>query len=476
MNAFSRTLIWLGPLLFVSCWTDALANDVRNDELATLPSNCVEKTVAVTEDGKHYACVAGSRGSQKIVSDGVEGPTFQGVSLPRFSPAGQLFYWALDGQKIILSAGGQNIVTSLSAEGRLVFSKDGARWAAFGAERTQQSGEAIKRGTNVVYVDGAEIGKYADLSVPQFSQDGKHFAFLTLDNGGKMGLVIDGVQTATYEAPKVKVSMYVNVFVNGPSLFLYTKVLFFINGRVVALVLDENGWTVIENGKPVASYLQDVAGGGGYQVMAFRGFEDASSIQGRSLVSADAAPVSAWWEKAAGKSAPWHVVVDGKPADSFSSPLFWAAEPPVLSRDGKHVAYSTSFSGADGKNPEVYAIVDGTKFGPYTNVWGIRLSDDGKHVAYAASDGSDKDAWAYYLDGKQLPLRYSSVYRPVFSTDAAHVSWVATRENSEVLGIDGQEVGTTEQVLVGPVFHEAGVVYWISREGKILVKITAATK
>jgi ankyrin repeat protein len=454
----------------------SLAASVERSEIATLPTDYIKGSLVLSPDRKHYAFALGPSGVQRIVCDGVEGETFKACSLPIFSPTGQLFFWAVRDGKVLLSANGRVIETSLAGEGAIVFSKDGAHWVAFGAELGQRSVKTITPGTIVMFADSVEIARYSDITYPDFSRDGKHFAFLALDDDERMSLVVDGKVSTKFDKPTVECSFIMRASVRGPNVHVQASAHYLNNGGIVALVRDAKGWTVYKEGEALNSYPQDVWGGGGYTVMTFKGFDDAASIHGRSLVVAETAPVAAWWERPSGKGALWRVVIDGKPADSINAPNFWSAQPPVLSRDGKRIAYAVDFASAEGKKSDVHVIVDGIKNGPYSHVWGIRFSDDGKHFTYAASDGSEGDAWSYYRDGKPFANKYRNVYPPAFSLNGEHVAWKATRDKKQVLVLDGEEVATTEDALWGPEMDESGATSWVVREGNKVIRIAAKTK
>ena len=191
---------------------------------------------------------------------------------------------------------------------------------------------------------------------------------------------------------------------------------------------------------------------------------------------AENAPVAAWWERPSGKGALWRVVVNGKPADSVESPKFWSSKPPVLSSDGKHIAYAAIPAPFDAKGLSAYVVIDGVKQGPYSNIWGIRFTDDGKHLAYAASDGTDGDAWTYFLDGKPYGKKVGSVYPPVFSANGRHIAWEAERDKKPVLIVDGEEIATTEEVVWGPQVLDSGATVWAVREGNKVIKINTVIK
>lgn len=440
------------------------------------PSSGFDKdSLVFSDDGKHYAYVSGPSGAQRIVLDGVPGQQFFRCSTPRFSPADRLFFWAVNGGKIILSADNRAIPTPLRSEGYLEFSKDGAHWAAYGAEPESQNGNVITAGSIVLYEDGQEVGRYDDVSFPEFSRDGKHLAFLSMQNG-RMYLVVDGKLSATFDQPKVKSSMMFRAFVNGSNMSMFTSVHYGGNTSLQELVQDANGWTIYKDGQPVASYLQNIWGGGDYRLLVFSGFEDAASILAYSFTVAEDAPVALWWEHPPGKGASWRVALNGKPADTMTFPNFWSSSRPVLSHDGKHLAYAADSEPAGSKKSTVYVIADRTRFGPYGNVWGIRFTDDGKHLGYAASVGSGKTNWSYYLDGKPFGMKFDSVYPQAFSPNGRHVAWHASRDEKQILVVDGEEVATTEDVVWGPDVSDSGETSWAVRNESNIVRITTKIK
>jgi len=471
----TRWLIWIITVMCLVYSSHSHAASIERIEVATLPIEYAKGSLILSPDGKHYAFVVGSSGSQRIVCDGVRSQEFNSCSLPVFSSAGKLFFWGLQDGKVVLSAEGRIIPTSLAGEGAIVFSRDGMRWAAFGAELEKQNGNTFTPGKVVMFIDGVEIGKNIDISYPNFSRDGKRVAWLALDADENISLIVDGKVSTVFKKPTVECSFIMRASIRGPNMHLQSSAQYMDNGELVTLVRDVNGWTVYKADKAISSYGMVVWGGGGYtaHLLTFDGSDTSAAVQARSLVIAENAPVAAWWERPRGKDILWRVVVDGKPADSITCPYFWSAQPPILSRDGKHIAYAADFASAESEKSDVYAVIDGVKYGPYANVWGICFSDDAKHFAYAASDGK---AWSYYLDGKPFAHKYSSVYRPVLSVNGAHIAWRATRDEKEVLAVNGEEVGITEEVLWGPDMQDSGVTMWVVHEGTKVFKVTAKAK
>jgi hypothetical protein len=454
----------------------SFAAGVERTDITTLPTGYVKGSLVLSSDGKHYAYVVGSAGAQRIVCDGIQSQEFESFQLLVFSPTDKLFFWAMKDGNAILSADGRIITTSLTFGQAIVFSKDGAHWAAYGSVLPKQTGRIITLGGSIaVFIDGIEVGRYTDISYPSFNPDGKHLAWLALDSQEKMFLIIDGKVSSPFEKPKVRCSFIFRPVIPGPNLLMQSSAQYMSDGQLVTLARDANGWTVSKAGKTVSSYGVVLWGGNGYPAhrLDFDGADTAATIHARSLVIAEEAPVTAWWDWPSGKGSSWRVVIDGKPADSIQSANPHPLEPPVLSRDGKRIAYTTQIASGEGEKTNVYVIVDGAKSEAHARVFGIGFSDDAKHVAYAASDGND---WSYYMDGKQFANKYSSVYPPVLSVSGKHIVWEAIRDKSQILAVDGEEIGTTEEVLWGPRIEESGDASWVVREGTKVLKIVAKIK
>jgi hypothetical protein len=171
MSKATRSLWVLGVMCLI-CARYSLAASVERTEIATLPAGYANGSLVLSSDGKHYAFVVGSSGSQRIVRDGVESQEFKACSLPIFSPTDKLFFWGVKDGKVVLSADGRIITTSLAGEGAIVFSKDGAHWAAFGAEVEKRDGNAITPGSIVMFADGVEVGKYDDIRFSMIIREG----------------------------------------------------------------------------------------------------------------------------------------------------------------------------------------------------------------------------------------------------------------------------------------------------------------
>ncbi len=459
------------PVLCVICATPSLFGQdtpVRRERLCDVPATFVKGSAVISEDGKSYAFVTEAHGGQRVVHSSADSGVFKACGLPVFAPVtNKVFFGAVRDGKVVVVADGKVIPTTFAEWPGFVFSREGSRWAACGrAEALSRTGDEIKR-VQVVLVDGTEIGQSADISAPTFSQDAKHVAWLSLPDEGPMQLVIDGKIAAKYNTPNVECSP---LFRGSMPLQVSTRYL--CNGDLVSVVRDQNGWTVLRDATPLASYMENVWGGGAYVRMIFEGFEKSSALHGGSISTASNAPKVAWWERPAGDEARWRVVVNGKALDDITCTDFWSPSRPVWSHDGRRLAYVANQSAKDADIRKVFLVVDGTKRGPYTYVWGVQFSDTGEHIAYVALDGSKNAAWRYYRDEKAYPLKYDMGYPPRLSPSGKNITWWAEREGKTMVAVNGEELEVRGDVLWGPQVDDVAVCEWVELHPDAIVRAT----
>jgi len=446
---------------------------VESTELATVPEGWDKDTLSFSDQGDSYAFVVRTAGGDLVVRDGKQGRMFSKCGSVIFAPkTADLFYWAAerDGShaRIDLVNNDTVIPTEYVAEGWLLFSRDGKRWLTVGGT---QSGPG-EGGQVVIMCDGKEFSRHSDASIPQFSADGEHVSYLVKDSGG-VALHVDGKEVRTYKEPELKCSSAFNAFLIGPNMnnSFFTKYL--SDGRLLVLSYSPKGWTVYRDNDPLAVYLHNVWGGGGLQTITYKDFNNTQSIVPWSVTVAENAPVSLWWEREAGQQEQWRIVRDGKPVDTVICNWFWGSQRPVISDNGLHWGYVARTVTPPSTNEEIHAVVDGRLFGPYGNVWGLSFSTAGKRFAYAASELSgekDKDTWSFFVDGTPVPLKYRSVWPPVFSSDGNHVAWKATRENKAVVALDGKEIAVEAALLWGPSFDGNQKLVWAVADDNKLIR------
>jgi hypothetical protein len=164
---------------------------------------------------------------------------------------------------------------------------------------------------------------------------------------------------------------------------------------------------------------------------------------------------------------------DAKPADDFICSRYWETQPPpTLSPDGKHMAYACA--GPDARQrPDVFVVVDGTRYGPYRNVWGVAVADDAAHGAWAATlDPEPSPTWHFFIDGKPVRGDWAEAWRPRLDPDGTHLAWeAATKKGNPALGLDGVTISWFDGVFWGPIFVEPRRVGWVVRRGRRLVRL-----
>jgi hypothetical protein len=152
-----------------------------------------QNRVLLPRYGKRFAYVAiGDAGKgASMVADGINGPTFDDVQWPLFSPDGvHLAYGAKQGkqQMIVLDGHPQKAYDSI-AEYSLVFSRDSRRLAY----------RAVVAGKTVMVCDQTESKPYDLMRLgPGFSPDSMHLAGV-VEEHGKTFAVIDGAEGRPYD-------------------------------------------------------------------------------------------------------------------------------------------------------------------------------------------------------------------------------------------------------------------------------------
>ena len=325
-----------------------------------------------------------------------------------------------------------------------------------------------------LWVDFREYGPYADMSLPTFSPDGTHIAYLIEDDDGQIELLVDGEAQRAFATPTVPASQPHKREPTGPNLTPQYAVTYLSDGSLLILATDRDGWAVFRGDTRLASYTRTIwNNGSGTSVFDIGSGElaHAAGISTSSVVTADAAPVAVWWERLAGDTERWRVVRNGQPVDGEICTRPWTLEPLVVSPDGAHVAYACHTT-PDGQPDQPCVIHDGTGFGPYANVWGIALSPNGRRVAFGADSGApDGPAWFYVVDGKRGRLQFDRVYPPRFSPDGRHVAWVGKRHDRLILFLDQQGYASSHDLVFAPSFVLGKGLSWAVVRGRRISRV-----
>jgi hypothetical protein len=186
---------------------------------------------------------------------------------------------------------------------------------------------------------------------------------------------------------------------------------------------DEEGWGIYRDGRRMASYPASLLAARPYMLDSCA---TATAIAAWSFVTAEQAPVAAWWERLEGSEERWRVVVDAKPVDDVVCDKPWLKQPPELSADGRHVAYACPVTRPLAR---VLLVADGRRHGPYLDVWGYAWSDDGAHVVYggAAEDAPPARLGTTTSMAWHVPSRSFSVWRPRVEAGTGRLAWQRNR-------------------------------------------------
>ncbi|MEJ2085365.1 MAG: hypothetical protein P8Y44_06770 [Acidobacteriota bacterium] len=138
---------------------------------------------------------------------------------------------------------------------------------------------------------------------------------------------------------------------------------------------------------------------------------------------------------------------------TFDGPIFDVSYSP----DGKHRALI-----ADREGQRV-VIVDGEVRGRYAGAGGLVFSQDGEHLAYVVRGAL---GWYAVVDGVEQ-TKFERVRKLVFSPDGSRVAYWAQKSESNLMVLDGSEIGRGEFLAysftradfadaLGPVFSPDG--------------------
>ncbi|MGH7788448.1 MAG: TolB family protein [Candidatus Binatia bacterium] len=445
---------------------------VTRTPMGRLPEAFRKQTVMVTDEGALW--VDDGPDGNRAVQDGRPGPLFAEIGPPRFLPGTtRVFYWAIDlvrGERtIVLVADGERFSGGFARMGSLVFSKRGEHWAAVGGDEVERWPGEYAPGRTKIIADGKVAGIYADTSMPDFSPDGAHLAYLIERDDGKIALVVDGQEQRVFAAPGVRASPPIKNETTGPNLIRQYDARYLSDGSLFVIATDEDGWAVFHGDQRLGSYQRNVWSGPGVQFEFGSEFQHSAALVPATVATAETASVAAWWTREAGQEERWHVVRNGTPeAQVCARP--WVYEPPALSADGQHVAYACHETPAD-QPDRVWVIHDGQRLGPYAGVWGLALSPDGRRLAFGADDGASERPWSYVVDGRPRRLQFDSLFPPRFSPDGRHVAWVAERYGRLILFLDGSGYASSDALVASPRFRPDGTLVWATARNRRLSRI-----
>jgi hypothetical protein len=289
--------------------------------------------------------MVGRSGSAKVVVDGVEGPEYEGVGMPVFSPdSRRVAYRAMHGGKFSVG---------MSAIGRfkqmvVIDGVEGPAYEEVGDPLFSPDSEHIAYGASVdrrphMIVDGVPGPAYDRVSFPVFSPDSQRVAYIAWR--GKEMVLVDGAQVTALET------------IDGAKDLVFSP-----DGRRLAYTARRGKQSfVVVDGVPGPAY--DEVG-----VPVF-------SSDGRLAYAARRADAA-------------FLLIEPEPRES--TPYVRVGNP-VFSPDGRRLAYWVY----DGKQEHV--VLDGVAGKPYDGIGKIVFGPDSRHLAYEASIGNKWHGYKFHL-------------------------------------------------------------------------------
>lgn len=337
------------------------------------------KADVFSADARRLAFLGVKGDKQFVVRDGVASQPYDWVlpdSLTGPRDLARLAFIVQNGNDLSMVLDGATVGSGYYFIGRdgPNFSEDGKHYA-YTARRTEGGAFVVR--------DGIEGKKYVAASIiPAFSPDGNHVGYDASLGPGKMCIVLDDVEQKFFQA------VY-------PGTLLFSP-----DSRRTA-------YTAIENGKYIA-------------------------------------------------------VVDGKESKPYDAMRLT----PVFSPDSKRVAYIA------GIDKEFVAVIDGQegpKFDAFTD---LLFSPDSSHVAYGARKANQ---WSVVLDGKpQESVEGLGAGSIRFSPDSAHLAYVAAVGSERMVVLDGKRLKSCQEVLwPGPLFSpDSRRLAYLSVQSRRVVVVT----
>jgi hypothetical protein len=347
-----------------------------------------------------------------------------------------------DGWYILTSSG------SFGPYGRVSmpqFSREGSRWA-FRA-RVGEDWFAV--------IDGKRQESFPWVGLPQFSPDGKSIRYVAYK--GPDVPAVKSVVPDDDSTPGIGGEWYLlgdgKPF--GPEQGIGT-VRFSPDGRLYWLRTTKSGTSVVGPGGEKGPFrgwanLQFTGSGklvlqasdnGKYIVQVGDESPQTFDCVRQALVS-PASEVVAVPVNEGGKSAQWFRCTGGKwriNVNGVLGKLFDDIGRPVLSGDGRHVAYTAE---VDGKR---FVVLDGNVFGPAGtgfNVQQIKLSKNGKAVAWIEFSLEERKL---LVNGQALQLPCKTVKSLTISSDGSSVASIGSNFGDDLVMLGTKEVAACKEV------------------------------
>src|SRR5262249_3399569 len=159
----------------------------------------------------------------------------------------RLFYWAGNPPtEGYLVADGTRLGGPFARQSTIVFTSDGRHWATAGVLQDQADG---RPGPTVEYVDGRELGRHPDASLPTLSDDGRDVAYLVAEEDGPVRLIVDGAEREGHLVPDAECARRAKRRPKGinPDLWPQFQVRY-AGDSLFVMTQDVDGWGIYRDG------------------------------------------------------------------------------------------------------------------------------------------------------------------------------------------------------------------------------------
>ena len=407
----------------------------------------VFKDISFSPNGRYVAYTAVKGGARHVVVNNEFGPAFTAIGdKPAFIKDGKtVIYRASSGSnwRVVV---GEKPGPAMAMVGKPVFSPDLQRYAFEGSRGTTGAGDITAWS---LFADGRKTGKeYASLGPPRFSADNKILAHTArMGQAGRAGRAFN---TAYVMVINRKAGKPI-----GPDGKM-SNPFFAPQGKKMAYRVREKGWwSMVVDKKPEGQYslLENPIWSPDGKTCAYRASPDRRSwytvVGGKKRGPYQGVGDPVWRPDSSdvayklSKEGKWFVMIDGKEHGPYP-----VAENPTFSADSAHWAYPAIHSGK-------WTVIHDGKPGPadLDAIYGPPvLSPDGKRVAYQAGW---KYKWIIVIDDGKNEL-FDTVGLPVWNPQGTKVAYAARKGRKWYMVVHYRRLEPFDEILTPPVWNAEG--------------------